>query len=160
MPITFSCPCGKTLKVKDDLAGERIKCPACGEVQAVPAAADDWEVVEDDAPEGPAAAAEGERKTPVKRKKKKTNRPPRLRDREAEDEDWDQYLQRSYWRKRLFRGTAFMVLGAIIIAGGIYILVNYRKEDFNPLYSWGIVVCGAAAVIKGFIGLFLGRFFG
>jgi hypothetical protein len=37
MPITISCSCGKNLRVKDELAGKRIKCPACAGVIPVPA---------------------------------------------------------------------------------------------------------------------------
>ncbi|HEX5273050.1 MAG TPA: hypothetical protein VFW33_21280 [Gemmataceae bacterium] len=36
MPIAFSCPCGRALRVKDELAGRRVKCPACGEALTVP----------------------------------------------------------------------------------------------------------------------------
>lgn len=37
MPISVSCPgCEKTLKAKDELAGRRVKCPACGEVVTIP----------------------------------------------------------------------------------------------------------------------------
>jgi hypothetical protein len=30
MPVTVSCSCGKQLKVKDELIGKRVRCPACG----------------------------------------------------------------------------------------------------------------------------------
>lgn len=30
MPITVACQCGKQLRVKDELAGKRIRCPSCG----------------------------------------------------------------------------------------------------------------------------------
>jgi len=36
MPITFKCDCGKQLTVRDDLAGKRGKCPACGKILVVP----------------------------------------------------------------------------------------------------------------------------
>lgn len=40
MPIGVSCKtCEKTIRVRDDLAGKRIKCPGCGQVLAVPAGA-------------------------------------------------------------------------------------------------------------------------
>lgn len=32
MPITLACGCGRTLRVGDEHAGRRIKCPACGAV--------------------------------------------------------------------------------------------------------------------------------
>jgi hypothetical protein len=39
MPIAVSCQCGKTLNVRDDLAGKAVKCPACQSVLRVPSAA-------------------------------------------------------------------------------------------------------------------------
>src|SRR5438067_4672369 len=32
MPITLNCACGKTLRVADEHAGKRVKCPACAAV--------------------------------------------------------------------------------------------------------------------------------
>ncbi|MBI3269752.1 MAG: hypothetical protein HYZ53_12070 [Planctomycetes bacterium] len=37
MPIRFSCGCGRSVSVKDALAGKLIKCPACGKPVRVPA---------------------------------------------------------------------------------------------------------------------------
>ncbi len=37
MPLQIPCPCGKTLKVPDNLAGKKVKCPACEEIIDVPA---------------------------------------------------------------------------------------------------------------------------
>ena len=38
MPISLTCPsCERGLKVKDELAGRKIKCPKCSEVITVPA---------------------------------------------------------------------------------------------------------------------------
>jgi hypothetical protein len=37
MPIQIRCSCGKHLAVKDEAAGKRVKCPACGDVRPVPA---------------------------------------------------------------------------------------------------------------------------
>ena len=39
MPIPVQCQnCGKSMKVKDDMAGKRGKCPQCGSVIEVPMA--------------------------------------------------------------------------------------------------------------------------
>jgi RsiW-degrading membrane proteinase PrsW (M82 family) len=38
MPIPFSYPCGKKFQAKDELAGKRVKCRACGTLLTVPAA--------------------------------------------------------------------------------------------------------------------------
>ena len=35
MPIEHACTCGAKLKVKDELAGRKIKCPKCSEVSTV-----------------------------------------------------------------------------------------------------------------------------
>lgn len=36
MSISVSCSCGKTLNVKDELAGKRGKCPKCGALLTIP----------------------------------------------------------------------------------------------------------------------------
>jgi len=36
MPITLKCGCGKYLKVRDELAGKRARCPGCGTILPVP----------------------------------------------------------------------------------------------------------------------------
>lgn len=36
MPIQVACACGKKLSVKDELAGRRVKCPACQQTISVP----------------------------------------------------------------------------------------------------------------------------
>ena len=36
MTIICRCECGKTLRVKDELAGKRVRCPECHEAVAVP----------------------------------------------------------------------------------------------------------------------------
>jgi hypothetical protein len=48
MPITFDCSCGKVLRVPDEHAGKRVKCPACNTVGSVPAPEPQFEVVEDE----------------------------------------------------------------------------------------------------------------
>ena len=39
MAISITCACGKTLRVKDELAGKRVRCPGCGQVSVLPAPA-------------------------------------------------------------------------------------------------------------------------
>jgi hypothetical protein len=51
MPITITCSCGKALRVSDEHAGRRVRCPGCGAVQTVP------EADEAPAPRAPAPAA-------------------------------------------------------------------------------------------------------
>ncbi len=51
MSITFSCGCGRSLKVADELAGKRVRCPTCNKAAEVPPADDGgFEVVDDEPP--------------------------------------------------------------------------------------------------------------
>jgi hypothetical protein len=79
MAIALSCPsCDKALKVKDELAGRRVKCPGCGgpilvTVDEVPAE----EMAVQEPPRRKARVAEDEdedRPRKKKKKKKKSNR--------------------------------------------------------------------------------------
>src|SRR5438034_10143985 len=36
MPISVTCTCGKRLKAKDEMAGKRARCPACGNSVLIP----------------------------------------------------------------------------------------------------------------------------
>ncbi|WP_020471655.1 hypothetical protein [Zavarzinella formosa] len=52
MPILLKCSCGRSLRVKDEAVGRRIKCPDCESVLTVPKpeepdVVEDLEVVED-----------------------------------------------------------------------------------------------------------------
>lgn len=72
--ISFSCACGKALKVKDELAGKKVRCPECSRPIQVPAgeaAADEWEQWDsfDDASAVPPAAPKKPRSGQKKKKK-------------------------------------------------------------------------------------------
>jgi anti-sigma factor RsiW len=43
MPIDLSCDCGRALRVKDELAGKKIRCPQCKSILAVPTKEDEAE---------------------------------------------------------------------------------------------------------------------
>ena len=36
--ISVDCSCGKSLRVKDELAGRKVRCPACSQPLSIPAA--------------------------------------------------------------------------------------------------------------------------
>jgi len=36
MPISFQCGCGRTLRVKEELAGRKIRCPQCSSILTAP----------------------------------------------------------------------------------------------------------------------------
>lgn len=69
MTIAFSCECGKTLRVKDDLAGRRVRCPECQEILTVP------------------EEAQGGIQSPAAARERSTAPPPLPPRRRAESED-------------------------------------------------------------------------
>src|SRR5439155_4482337 len=72
MAISLSCPtCDKTLKVKDELAGRKVKCPGCGEAVPVPAGDEAAVVSAEKLPRGKPLPVEDEEDRPRKKKKKK-----------------------------------------------------------------------------------------
>ena len=77
MPITLNCSCGKTLRVADEHAGKRVKCPSCNAIIASTPPAPQFEVVEDE-PKKAATAAR-----PVAK--------PVAKPHENDDDDTDSY---------------------------------------------------------------------
>jgi hypothetical protein len=75
MTISFSCPsCEHRLKVRDELAGRKVKCPSCGGGVAVPADAEDEEAAAATArPSREAREADEDERPRKKKKKKKTS---------------------------------------------------------------------------------------
>jgi hypothetical protein len=48
MPITLNCACGKILRIPDQHAGKRVKCPACNGILATAPPQPAFEVVEEE----------------------------------------------------------------------------------------------------------------
>lgn len=186
MPITFNCACVKALRIPDEHAGKRVRCTACGTVLTAPQTEefDDFEVVEEpaapaprpaapskvrlkavvaeeDAPAAPAVDSEAKPKKKKKKKKKAGD--------EETDDDWYENLRASEARmKRIFRGSAFIVLGAAIVIGVAVMWFGFRKDVTWLQESGGksviglilLAVIGLAAIGKGVIGLAFGQFLG
>jgi hypothetical protein len=68
MPIQIQCDCGKKLRVKDESAGKKIRCPGCQEILSVPAP----ELVEPDE-EDTSAAVTSEPPKPASRSRRKND---------------------------------------------------------------------------------------
>jgi uncharacterized Zn finger protein (UPF0148 family) len=75
MTIALSCPsCDKALKVKDELAGKKVKCPGCGEPIVVEAADDpEPESAVQEPPRRKGRDDDDDRPRKKKKKKKKCN---------------------------------------------------------------------------------------
>lgn len=91
MPISLSCECGRALRVKEELAGKKVRCPECKAAVAVPAPEADG--VEEDAASMLAAESPKPKTRPAKKDEaeestavsEKPTRKPRWDDEEDED---------------------------------------------------------------------------
>ena len=178
MPIPLKCPCGKKLQVKDELAGRRVKCPACGGAITVPAPEPEFEVVEDEP--APAAKARKNDPPPVKATKKPVRAAAALDDEEEEeerprkksgrsrlDDDEDEEEERPRKKKKrksragsdepfwktpfgmILNGIGLMILGAAGIA--LYLLDD--REKIGLLIAGGLCICfGIGGIVKGMSG--------
>ena len=53
MPVLLRCACGRLLRVRDDMVGKRVKCPACGGTLLAQAAPEDEAIQKAPAPARP-----------------------------------------------------------------------------------------------------------
>ncbi|MCI0380941.1 MAG: hypothetical protein L0215_25435 [Gemmataceae bacterium] len=169
MPISLRCSCGKMLTLRDELAGRRIKCPACGGVLAVPAS--EPEEVEPSSPEEPEADESDDVEDRPKKKSQKSKTKGRLAltkeelaviKKEKKEKAFKREKERREMIRRLFAGLAYFVLGLVATIGSIYALITFWQAMLvQPEYGVGIVfglVVGLAAVVKGVLGLMSVRF--
>lgn len=168
MPITFSCPCGKTLRVPDEHAGKRVKCPACGAVGAVPSAEPKFEVVEDEPKEQLAARPvarpatrraddEDDDEEPVKVVAKKSRCDDEDDDDSERDRPWKKKRENKArtnsafgFEKRVFNGGA--IGGLLAMVGAVVWFVVGLANDIIFFYPPVLFVIGLVAFFKGLTG--------
>lgn len=182
MPIAFRCACGTPLKVKDALAGKKVKCPKCGKSLAVPEPADDAddEIVDvRDCPScGEALASDAvicigcghDFRTGQKAKPKKPRRAGK--DQSAEDlvESVLGYStsltpkkkkrgrsgpSEENWKRLQIALFASPVIAAIVAAIGCAIINAQPAESERRIKAFGIVGCVGLLAVIGPSGLFL-----
>jgi hypothetical protein len=88
MAVIVSCQCGKKLRVKEELAGKRVRCPGCAAVVMVPAADEPVEVEKERA--RPAAPPQRAARAPARPEPEEDDEAPR-----GEAEEGDE--ARSFW---------------------------------------------------------------
>ncbi len=113
--IPIQCACGRNLRLKDELAGKRVRCPECSETVKVPAAEPDdafLEDIEDDsAEELPKARSRSTRST--KKASTKTTR---------------RKSGPGLTAKQIF-GYAILALGVVLVAGMVFFIFS---GEFQP----------------------------
>jgi len=149
MPITLKCGCGKHLKVRDELAGKRARCPGCGTILPVPSGITRQPLVrqeklitpssEDDV-EKP-AASRGQR-APARREDdyEGVRAAGRVRARDEEDEDESSPLddEPRRRRKKKKKRTKSVLLTPLLTLFGI---------DMTPLK---LMIVGVVFIMAGF----------
>jgi hypothetical protein len=182
MPIALSCPCGRALRIKDEFAGRKIRCPECKSVLAVPAAekgtdADDLmlEVLPADEPEEArprrdlrraAIQTELPEVLPVRsrsREDKKVSSIRRRRDEEEEPSVKRRPKVRSEQPRRApkvafeqgwFGSTNAGIAGGVlmILIALVWLVVGVVALDRLFFYPLILVVIGLIAIVKGLAG--------
>jgi hypothetical protein len=171
MPILLQCDCGRAVRVKDELAGRKIRCPDCQEIMKVPVP----KVAHEDEPvvlEVAITAKPGRKPPPL----------PKRRAAEEDDEDDAEDEEETTRRKRSssrglgkrkrrnsarsrdaergggFAGFSFPVVSKSIIAGLIMMLVAviwFVAGLFAGLiffYPPIMFILGVVAVFRGLMG--------
>lgn len=127
--IRFTCDkCDKLLEVSDDLAGKRVECPNCHDVNSVPT------VRVSDAPTVSAAQASADRASAA-------GYPP-----DTGPEKEVLRVRPAFIRGSLFRTSGLILLGFLGLAGGIY--WGLIQPDRTLAIVAGIIG-GAALVVLG-----------
>ncbi len=142
MPEVIACPeCQRSLRVSDDLLGERVKCPSCG--TEFTAALDtppnrgeinpQGEIVRDDSPysirgeEEPGAAprSRSRRRDEYEEDDRRSPRRSRRRERDDwEDEDYPARSRRGHARSQVVGpATALQIVGALTVVLSVFSLV-------------------------------------
>jgi hypothetical protein len=155
MPITFACDCGRKLRVAEEHAGKRIRCPGCSGVVTVP---------EDEVPVVEAVAADSVTTAPSKpprqaiapkpappRPARKGPRPKLMAEHPDEDIDRDGRVVRrrrdssSMTDKGVLAGLAMMGIAVVWGFGGLFLL--HRFFIYPPI----LFVLGMISFIKGLV---------
>jgi hypothetical protein len=159
MPIEVSCECGRTLRAKDEAAGRKVRCPACGAIIEVPA---ELEEVGDDTYDPP----------PVQAPREKPRRPERVtteesddavRRRPSEEDDNPEPPSRPPRRKRPKRrakpesdgvniGVASIITGAAMMLGAVVWFIAGLAFGYIFFYPPILFLLGIAAIVRGFMG--------
>jgi hypothetical protein len=170
MPITLDCDCGRTLKLRDELAGRRIKCPHCGTIHVVPnppaeSAEDAAFKVLDEAPEPDHRIQPRTRQlsSPPPRDSRLPVRPPRpdsVDDDEPPPRPRPQPISKSLYRdleeprrrKSTFVVSSGVVTGALMMIVAVIWFFGALALNWVFFYPPIMFVLGLVAFTRGLMG--------
>jgi hypothetical protein len=167
MPIPIICPCGRSLRAKDEAAGRKVRCPNCGNVLAVPQPSKD---AEDEAldlllADTPAEDRPRQREPAdtAKRVQEKVRRPPETAPPTPSRPSWarnpdkpkTKKKPRKVSRERSGGGIAIhpsIITGALMMVGATIWFVLGLAAGYIYFYPPVMFVLGIGAIIRGFTG--------
>lgn len=174
MPIMLNCPCGKTLRIADEHAGRRVKCPACAAVISQTPPEPQFEVVDEPPPQQPLSKARapiddddddksGYNMEAVAREPDPPKRKPNFRKRANADDDVDDGPRPRRRPSRADAGAAagkriaYIFGGAIgLVAGGALAVWAWsgtgRASTKLLIFGVCIAVVGLISIIQGITG--------
>ncbi len=165
MSISLTCECGRALRVKDEAAGRKVRCPGCGKVLPVPRPAADKgaedealdllrsEPAADESPprRPPEAAAEHVREQP----RRPEPSPPSWARQAGGDRPKRAPKVRKKQREESRGGIAIhpaILTGAAMMAGGaLWFFIRLADGWISP-YPAVLFFLGIGSVIRGFTG--------
>jgi hypothetical protein len=181
MPITLNCGCGKILRIPDEHAGKRVKCPACnGILSAAPPqpAMPAFEVVEDEpkqlAPARPVAKParphhdeEEDDDYPV-RKAERSAAKPQPAFRTSADDDDDQPRPKRKKKRKIRKSRSAGFLGGpdagrrigYVVGGGFAVVIGIALavwgNDGEGRGASRLLIFGVLVAIGGLISVVQG----
>lgn len=177
MPITLNCACGKVLRIADEHAGKRVKCPACSAIISSAPPQPAFEVVEDEpkqlATARPVAKARDEDEdddgyglTSAEKGADPSKKKPNFRKRADDDDEDDEEESRPRKKKRRTsraggadtgKRIGYMVSGGFMIPIGIGLAMwgnNGEGRGATKLLIFGICLAigGLITLVRGITG--------
>jgi hypothetical protein len=148
MPISITCECGKKYRVKDTLAGKKIRCADCSEVLKIPVPVKE-EVLDEEVFDALPANPEDEEEELAPLPPKMVKRRSKVTTREVER---DSPAPRKTREKGGFGTTNSGVLGGVLmIILAIVWFVGGLFADRIFFYPPILLIIGIVAVIKGLV---------
>lgn len=156
MPITFSCGCGKVLRVPDAHAGKKAKCPGCGSLTSIPMPATEEEAIPEVEPAEEESLPVARTVSPSQRGNdeddgmEERERPRKKRRRPARAKSANGFFSGFAEQERGWT-NAGVVAGMLMMAGAVVWFVGGLMVDILFYYPPVLFVVGLVAFIKGLI---------
>ncbi len=136
MPVSVTCDCGKRLTIKDELAGKRVKCPACGVVFAPSNSSSPKSPAP---PKGPAAGPSVSAEQPVAQSKA--------------DQMGERYHSVSAEPQPVsILGITLLAIFLVLFGGGLAALGTFGMFSGQGTYHGPVMIAIGLSMIAGAIG--------